>query len=80
MTHHWSKSAARRVVLLTLCSLLPIGSPWVASTMASDAGGAHKLRPATFGDCKNQNSGIHNGYECEAEEEPSGGGGGVSSS
>ena len=46
-------------------ALLSLGSPWVASSSASNAGGAHKPRPMTFGDCKNSNAGIHNGYDCE---------------
>ena len=57
-----------RAALAALVTLLSIASPWVATSMASNAGGADKARAATFGDCKNANSGVHNGYDCEAEE------------
>ena len=36
---------------------------------AGQAGGAKKPRPATFGDCKHQNAGVHNGYVCEPASE-----------
>jgi hypothetical protein len=47
-----------------------LASPWVA-VGAAQAGGADKPRPATFGDCKNSNAGVHNGYDCVEEEPPS---------
>jgi hypothetical protein len=36
----------------------------VAVSSASNAGGDDRSVPATFGDCKNDNSGVHNGYDC----------------
>lgn len=54
-----------KTMLATMVALLSLGSPWVAISSASNAGGADKQRPATFGDCKNSNEGVHNGYDCE---------------
>lgn len=59
-------------LLALLTAVVALGSPWVANSPAQ-TGGADKPRPVTFGDCKNQNAGLHNGYDCE---EPSSGGGG----
>jgi hypothetical protein len=59
----------RRLLLALLVALMSIGSTGAAAALASNAGGAQKPRPATFGDCKNDNSGLHNGYVCEEEEE-----------
>ena len=71
---------ARRGMLAGLVTVASLASPWVA-TGAAQAGGADKPRPATFGDCKNHNEGVHNGYDCEEEvpvaEEGEGGGGGI---
>lgn len=54
---------AKRVLLSLLASVcLIVGSPVAASSAAS--GGAHKPVSATHGDCKNDNSGKHNGYDC----------------
>ncbi|HEX5852779.1 MAG TPA: hypothetical protein VFY36_06785 [Solirubrobacteraceae bacterium] len=61
-----------KATLAMVIALLSLGSPWVASGLASNAGGADKPRPSTFGDCKNSNDGLHHGYHCEeapAEEE-----------
>jgi hypothetical protein len=72
-TRRWTKGALA-TLLVVIASL---ASPWVALS-AAQAGGADKPRPATFGDCKNANAGVHNGYDCEEEETPtitSGGGG-----
>jgi hypothetical protein len=60
----------RRAAVALLFTLLSIGSPWVTTSMASNPGGVPKLRPPTFGDCKNHNSGLHYGYVCESEEIP----------
>jgi hypothetical protein len=61
----------RRATLLSLLAgVMALGGPWVAIGAASNAGGADKPRPMTFGDCKNENAGVHNGYDCEPEEEP----------
>lgn len=54
----------KRITLVLATAMLYCGSPLVA-TSAAGAGGAHKPRPATFGDCKHDNAGIHNGYVCE---------------
>jgi hypothetical protein len=56
-----------RATLALLFCVLSIGSPWVTSSFASNAGGADKTRPPTFGDCKNVNAGVHNGYDCMEE-------------
>jgi hypothetical protein len=63
----------KRSVVALIVMLLCTGSTGVATSMASDAGGADKSRPASFGDCKNQNSGVHNGYDCESEQGSPGG-------
>jgi hypothetical protein len=70
MNSSFRTSRIRRAALTALVTLLSIASPWVASSMASNQGGADTSRPATFGDCQNANSGVHNGYDCEAEELP----------
>jgi hypothetical protein len=62
------RGRARRMLLALLVALTSIGSMGVTTTLASNAGGAQKPRPATFGDCKNENAGLHNGYVCEEEE------------
>jgi hypothetical protein len=56
---------------MLVTAVVSLRSPWVAIS-AAQAGGADKPRPMTFGDCKNFNEGVHNGYDCE-QEEPSGG-------
>jgi hypothetical protein len=60
--------------LAALTAAICLGSPWVAvSAAAEEQPGADKPRPATFGDCKHENAGVHNGYDCEPEEpEPTG--------
>jgi hypothetical protein len=63
------RGRARRLLLALLVALTSIGSTGVATSLASNAGGAQKSRPASFGDCKNENAGLHNGYVCEEEEE-----------
>ncbi len=55
---------AKRIGIVLATTLLYCLSPLVSASSA-EAGGAHKPRPATFGDCKNHNSGVHNGYVCE---------------
>ncbi len=54
----------KRIAMILAGAALFCWSPLVA-TSAAQAGGAHKPRPATFGDCKNHNAGVHNGYVCE---------------
>jgi hypothetical protein len=72
MTRRSTRKTVRssvRATLTLLLALLSLGSPWVATSAASNAGGADKPKPNTFGDCKNSNTGVHNGYDCEEEEE-----------
>ena len=59
-----SASNLKRIVMVLATGALFCWSPLVA-TSAAQAGGAHKPRPATFGDCKHENAGVHNGYVCE---------------
>jgi hypothetical protein len=65
MMKHRSTSGRRgtqRVLLSLLASAcLIVGSPVAVSSAAS---GAHKPVSATHGDCKNDNKGKHNGYDC----------------
>lgn len=66
----WSAGGRRLragAAIAGIAAVSVLGSPWVASGLAQ-AGGADKPRPATFGDCPHLNSGVHNGYDCEAEE------------
>jgi hypothetical protein len=64
MTHRstaGSRPAKRVFVSLVASAMLIVGSPVVAT---SSAAGAHKPVSASHGDCKNDNSGKHNGYNC----------------
>jgi hypothetical protein len=73
-----SRSLKRIAVSLLATSCLVAGSPFVASGVA--APGAHKPVSAGFGDCKNVNAGVHNGYDCpvpSSDDSSSGGSGGV---
>jgi len=67
---HRPRGIASRLVrgfaLVLLSVVASLASPWVA-VGAAEAGGADKPRPTTFGDCKNSNAGVHNGYDCEEE-------------
>ena len=66
MMMHRSNAGRRnvgRVLLSLLASVcLLVGSPVVG--VSSAASGAHKPVSATHGDCKNDNKGKHNGYDC----------------
>jgi len=54
----------KRVAAAVLASaLLTVGFPGVATSSAASPG-AHNAVSAGFGDCKNDNSGKHNGYDC----------------
>ena len=57
-----SRRAKRVFVSLAASACLIAGSPFVG--VSSAATGAHKPVSAGFGDCKNTNSGKHNGYDC----------------
>jgi hypothetical protein len=60
--HIGSRRAKRVFVSLAASACLIAGSPFVG--VSSAASGAHKPVSATFGDCKNNNNGKHNGYDC----------------
>ncbi len=68
MTHR-SKAGTRfskRVALalaLVVSALMTVGSPAMASS-AFEWVGEYRIAPHSFGDCKNENSGSHNGYYC----------------
>jgi hypothetical protein len=66
MSHRSSAAPKPRKVALALVAgaLLSLGSPLVAVSSASNAGGAQRPVSAGFGDCKNDNSGLHLGYVC----------------
>ena len=69
---HARMTPRKRIALaLATSALLSFGSPLVATSSASNGGGAQTPVSATFGDCKNDNSGVHLGYVC-----PTTGGGG----
>jgi hypothetical protein len=77
MTHRSTAGSrtAKRVLLSLLASVcLIVGSPVVGASSASSGGGAHKAVSADHGDCKNDNSGKHSGYDCPTD---SGGDGGT---
>jgi hypothetical protein len=57
-----SRRAKRVFVSLAASACLIAGSPFVG--VSSAASGAHKPVSATHGDCKNDNNGKHNGYNC----------------
>ena len=57
-----SRRAKRVFVSLAASACLIAGSPFVG--VSSAASGAHKPVSATHGDCKNNNNGKHNGYNC----------------
>ena len=59
-----SRKANRVLVSLAASACLIVGSPFVGVSSAASGGGAHKPVSATFGDCKNDNNGKHNGYNC----------------
>jgi hypothetical protein len=67
MSHRSYAAFQPRKLALALVAgaLFSVGSPLVAVSSASDAGGAERPVSAGFGDCKNDNSGLHLGYICE---------------
>lgn len=58
-----SRTAKRVTGALLVSVFLIVGSP-VAASSAATGDGAHRSVSASFGDCKNDNSGKHNGYDC----------------
>ena len=75
MSHRsYAVTGPRKLALVLGTSvLMSLGSPFVAISSASDAGGAQRPVSSGFGDCKNDNSGLHLGYVCDTTD----GGGGV---
>lgn len=63
-----ARIATRKGTALALVAsaALYVGSPLVAVSSA-DAGGAQTPVSAGFGDCKNANTGSHNGYVCPTD-------------
>jgi hypothetical protein len=59
-----SRTAKRVVMSLLASACLIVGSPVVGVSSAATGGGAHNAVSANFGDCKNDNRGKHNGYDC----------------
>jgi hypothetical protein len=66
MSHRSSAGITSKRIALTLAvsAFLSVGSPLVATSSASNGGGAQRPVSANFGDCKNDNSGLHRGYVC----------------
>jgi hypothetical protein len=80
MTHRsrtGRRFSKRTALALVAGALMSLGSPVVAASSAAEQHGRHRPVPATFGDCKNANSGVHNGYDCQVvvveEQEEEGG-------
>jgi hypothetical protein len=67
MSHRFYAAIQPRKVAVALVAgaVLCLGSPLAAVSSASNAGGAERPVSAGFGDCKNDNSGLHLGYVCE---------------
>jgi hypothetical protein len=63
-----SRSAKRVVMSLLASACLIAGSPVVGVSSASTGPGAHQQVSASFGDCKNDNRGKHNGYDCPSDD------------
>jgi hypothetical protein len=75
MMHRTSAAtaASRRIAVTAFAAIAMFaGSPAVAVSSAAEEPGLHRQVPATFGDCKNHNSGLHNGYDCLTLEEQGG--------
>jgi hypothetical protein len=71
MTHRSTAGnrLSRRMVLAVVAgALMTVGSPVIATSSASEGNGLHREVQAGFGDCKNHNSGLHNGYVCPVTE------------
>jgi hypothetical protein len=62
-----SRTAKRVLMSLLASACLIAGSPVVGVSSASTGGGVHKAVSADFGDCKNDNRGKHNGYDCPSD-------------
>jgi hypothetical protein len=57
----------KRVTSCLLASAFLIAGSPVVGTSSAAGGGVHKPVSATFGDCKNTNKGVHNGYDCPTD-------------
>jgi hypothetical protein len=67
MTHRstaGNRFSKRMALALVASALMTVGSPAIAASSASEGDGLHRQVQAGFGDCKNDNSGLHNGYDC----------------
>ena len=69
------RTAKRVLVSLAASACLIVGSPVVGVSSAATGGGAHKAVSADHGDCKNDNRGKHNGYDCPTASNTGTGGG-----
>jgi hypothetical protein len=58
----------RLALALAAGALMTAGSPAIAVSSAAEGNGPHREVQAGFGDCKNHNSGLHNGYDCPVAE------------
>ena len=68
MTHRSTAAnrfSRRAALALVAGALMTVGYPAIAVSSASEGNGPHREVQAGFGDCKNHNSGVHNGYDCE---------------
>jgi hypothetical protein len=72
MTHR----SKRVFATLAASALLVVGAP----VAVSSAAGLHRPVGAGFGDCKNDNSGQHNGYDCPVPTDNTAGDSGVMAS
>jgi hypothetical protein len=71
MTHRSTavnRFSRRMALALVAGAMMTVGSPVIAASSASDGNGPHREVRAGFGDCKNHNSGLHNGYDCPVAE------------
>ena len=71
MMHHstaGNRFPKRLALALVAGALMTAGSPAIAVSSASEGNGPHRQVQAGFGDCKNHNSGLHNGYDCPVAE------------
>jgi hypothetical protein len=71
MSHRSPAEIQPRKLALALVAgaVLCLGSPLVAVSSASNAGGAQRPVSTGFGDCKNDNAGLHLGYVCETTDD-----------
>ena len=63
-----NRFSRRAALALVAGALMTVGSPGIAVSSASEGNGPHREVQAGFGDCKNHNSGLHNGYDCPVAE------------